>query len=208
VPPRAMFWAQMLGTVLASLMNLITANWLLSSRPGICHKATDPEFSCPQAGTFYSASVIWGVISPNKMFGPDSIYNSINYFFIIGFLLPIPFYYLKKAMPNTWLDNVHIPVLLAATAMMPPAQPYLYPNWLFIGLIFQFFVRRYRASWHLRFTYILSAGLDSGTAIFVLAQFFIFTIRGVEAPSNWWGVTVTCDLDGAPWIPADPLPNA
>ena len=129
IPPRAMFWAQLVGTFIAGVVNLLTANWLLTSQKDVC-TPKNKDFSCPFVNTFYSASVIWGVISPNKMFGPTSIYNPINYFFVVGFLLPIPFYYLKKKYPNTWLDNIHIPVLLAATGMMPPASAYHYTNWL------------------------------------------------------------------------------
>ncbi|KAG0284872.1 hypothetical protein BGZ97_008037, partial [Linnemannia gamsii] len=152
VPPKAMFWAQLVGTVIAGLVNLLTATWLLGQKDICTDESVD--FQCTYVRTFYSASVIWGVISPNRMFGPTSIYNAVNYFFVIGFLLPIPFYYLKKAFPNTFLDHVHIPVLLAATGMMPPASPYQYTNWLALGFAFQFFARRYRSEWHLRFTYI------------------------------------------------------
>ncbi|KAF9080114.1 hypothetical protein BGX23_002618, partial [Mortierella sp. AD031] len=70
VPPRAMFWAQLLGTVIAGLVNLLTANWLLRTQEGVCE--TNKIFSCPSAKTFFSASVIWGVVSPNLMFGPSS----------------------------------------------------------------------------------------------------------------------------------------
>ncbi|KAF9297372.1 hypothetical protein BGZ91_010121, partial [Linnemannia elongata] len=82
VPPRAMFWAQLMGTTIAGLINLITANWLLNTQPDICTKKSK-EFKCHFANTFYSASVIWGVIAPNLMFGPTSIYNAINYLFLI-----------------------------------------------------------------------------------------------------------------------------
>ncbi|KAK3832929.1 MAG: OPT family small oligopeptide transporter [Linnemannia elongata] len=197
VPPRAMFWAQLLGTFIAGLINLVTANWLLNSQPKICNGSK--EFACPHANTFYSASVIWGVIAPNLMFGPTSIYNAINFFFLIGFILPIPFYFLKKAFPNSWLDFVHIPVMLAATGMMPPAQAYHYTNWLALGFAFQFFARRYHSEWHLRFTYVMSAAFDSGVAFFGLLSFFIFGIREVTMP-NWWGNPVAdiCRLDSYP----------
>ncbi|KAG0283860.1 hypothetical protein BGZ96_011767 [Linnemannia gamsii] len=198
VPPRAMFWAQLLGTVIAGLVNLLTATWLLNSQKDVC---TDEsvQFQCTYVRTFYSASVIWGVISPNLMFGPTSIYNAVNYFFIIGFFLPIPFYFLKKAFPNTFLDYVHIPVLLAATGMMPPAKPFQYTNWLALGFAFQFFARRYRSEWHLRFTYVMSAAFDSGVAFFGLLSFFIFDIRDVGMP-HWAGNPELpyCKLDGYP----------
>ncbi|KAG0327189.1 hypothetical protein BG004_002816 [Podila humilis] len=200
VPPRAMFWAQLMGTVIAGLTNLITANWLLTSQKDVCTKA-NKDFQCSQANTFYSASVIWGVIAPNRMFGPSSMYNSINYFFLIGFVLPIPFYYLKKIWPNSSIEFVHIPVLLAATGMMPPAQAYNYTNWLAVGFVFQFFARRYHPEWHLRYTYVLSAAFDSGTAFMVLLAFFIFTLRGKEMVP-WWGTrSDLCPLEGEPYYP-------
>ncbi|KAG0048797.1 hypothetical protein BGZ83_006304 [Gryganskiella cystojenkinii] len=201
IPPRAMFWAQCVGTVIAGLVNLVTADWLLRTQDGICTKA-NKDFNCPSAATFYSASVIWGVISPNRMFGASSMYNAINYFFIIGLVLPIPFYYLKKVFPGTFWEYVHLPVLLAATAMMPPAQPFMYPNWIALGFVFQFFARRYRPDWHLRFTYVLSAALDSGTAFMVLLSFFIFGIRGKDMV-EWWGTRGDlCPQDGMPYYPA------
>ncbi|OAQ25444.1 oligopeptide transporter [Linnemannia elongata AG-77] len=197
VPPRAMFWAQLLGTVIAGTINLVTANWLLNSQKDICTK--NEVFGCPNANTFYSASVIWGVIAPNLMFGPTSMYNAINYFFLIGLVLPIPFYFLKKAYPNTWLDYVHVPVMLSATGMMPPAYPFHYANWLTLGFAFQFFARRYRSEWHLRFTYVMSAAFDSGVAFMGLLSFFIFSLNNIEMP-HWWGnpARPICRLDKYP----------
>ncbi|KAI1315018.1 hypothetical protein EDD11_001403 [Mortierella claussenii] len=207
IPPRAMFWAQLVGTVIAGLVNLLTANWLLSSQKDVCTPA-NTLFSCPSATTFYSASVIWGVISPNRMFGPSSMYNAINYFFLIGFFLPIPFYYLKKVFPNSLLEYVHIPVLLAATGMMPPAQAYHYTNWLALGFAFQFFARRYHPEWHLRFTYVLSAAFDSGVAFMVLLSFFIFTIRDAAMP-DWWGTRGDlCPLEKMPYYAPIEAPTA
>ncbi|KAF9969596.1 hypothetical protein BGZ73_007993 [Actinomortierella ambigua] len=184
IPPRAMFWAQLMGTLIAGIMNLGTATWLLNSQAGVCED--NETFGCPSANVFYSASVIWGVIGPDRMFGPQSMYNAINYFFLIGLALPIPFYYIKKVWPNSVFEFIHIPVLLAATGMMPPAQAYNYTNWLAVGFIFQFFMRRYRPEWHMRFTYVLAAALDSGTAFMVLISFFVFGIRNVTMP-EWWG---------------------
>ncbi|KAF9139351.1 hypothetical protein BG015_002058 [Linnemannia schmuckeri] len=198
VPPKAMFISQLMGTVIAGTVNLFTAHWLLNSQPGICTPA-NKDFRCHFANTFFSASVIWGVIAPDLMFGPTSIYNAINYFFIIGFLLPIPFYYLKRAFPNTWVENIHIPIVLAATGMMPPAMPYHYTNWLALGFCFQFFARRYYPEWHLRYTYVMSAAFDSGVAFFGLLSFFAFTMHDKYFPT-WWGnpAKEMCPLDAYP----------
>ncbi|KAF9994861.1 hypothetical protein BGZ79_000358 [Entomortierella chlamydospora] len=201
VPPRAMFWSQLLGTAIAGVINLVTANWLMNSQPDICDPNSD-TFSCPNSQVFYSASVIWGVIAPNRMFGPSSIYNAINYFFLIGLFLPIPFYFLKKKFPNTWMDYIHIPVVLASTGMMPPARPYHYFNWLIVGFIFQYYARRYHPSWHLRFTYVLSAACDTGVAFCAIAVFAIFTSREADMVP-WWGTKNLCPLQNDPLTPLE-----
>ncbi|KAI8604603.1 OPT family small oligopeptide transporter [Dissophora ornata] len=196
IPPKAMFMTQLIGTVIAGFVNLITANWLLSTRPGICTPEGYP-WTCPGANVFFSASVIWGVIAPERMFGPSSIYHPLMYFFIFGFLLPIPFYFFSRRYSGTVVDRIHTPVLLTSTGMMPPARPYQYANWLVVGFIFQFWVRRYRNSWYNRFNYILSAALDSGVAVAALVIFFSLQMQGNDFP-NWWGTNMDhCPLDKA-----------
>ncbi|KAF9320893.1 hypothetical protein BG003_004451 [Podila horticola] len=208
VPPRAMFWAQLLGTVIAGFTNLITANWLLSTRKGICTDAGG-QFKCSNAQVFFSASVIWGAVAPERMFGVTSLYNPINYFFLIGFILPIPFYYIKKRYPNTILSNVHIPVIFGATGMMPPARPINYTNWLAFGFAFQYYARRYKPEWHFRYTYVLSAALDSGLAIMVFLSFLIFGIRD-KGMIAWWGTqdnNELCPLQNQPLFEVIKLPK-
>ncbi|KAF9343305.1 hypothetical protein BGX26_005941 [Mortierella sp. AD094] len=115
---------------------------------------------------------------------------------------------MKKYSGIAWLEYIHLPVMLSATGMMPPAQAYNYTNWLAMGFLFQFFARRYRPEWHLRFTYVLSSALDSGTAFCVLFSFFIFTNRNVAMP-DWWGTRGDlCPLDGKPWIAPEPAAPA
>jgi OPT family small oligopeptide transporter len=55
IPPKAMFITQFIGTALAGLMNLVTANWLMDTVENICTTGAYP-FTCPSARTFYSAS--------------------------------------------------------------------------------------------------------------------------------------------------------
>ncbi|GJJ70025.1 hypothetical protein EMPS_02374 [Entomortierella parvispora] len=196
IPPRIMFTVQLIGTVIAGFVNLVTANWLLSSRPNICTQEGFP-WTCPGANVFFSASVIWGVIAPERMFGTSSIYHPLMYFFIFGLFIPFPFYFISRRFPGTILDRIHTPVLLTATGMMPPAHPYQYANWLTVGFVFQYCVRRYRSEWYQRFNYVMSAALDSGVAISALVIFFTLQVHGIDFPS-WWGTNMNhCPLDKA-----------
>lgn len=204
IPPKAMFMTQLIGTCIAGVVNLITANWLLSTRPNICTQEGYP-WTCPGANVFFSASVIWGVIAPERMFGPRSIYHPLMYFFVFGLFIPIPFYLIAKRWPGTFLDKIHTPVLLTSTGMMPPARPYQYANWLVVGFVFQYCIKWYRAEWYNRFNYVLSAALDSGVALAALVVFFTLQMQGIDFPS-WWGTNMDlCPLDRANFYGQSPI---
>ncbi|KAF9134049.1 hypothetical protein BGW39_008268 [Mortierella sp. 14UC] len=188
IPPRIMFMAQLISTLIACTINLVTAIWLVETRPNICTKEGYP-FTCRSTRTFYSASIIWGAVAPARVFGTkdDAWYAPVQWGFVVGALLPIPFWYAAKKFPNVrWLKFVHWPVLLAATSNMPPALPYFYTNGLFVGFIFAFLLRRYRYNWWSRYNYLTSAALDTGVAIAGLIIFFALQSWDIEFPT-WWG---------------------
>ncbi|KAF9435350.1 hypothetical protein BGZ76_006458 [Entomortierella beljakovae] len=188
IPPRIMFMGQLLSTLIAGLVNLATATWLVDTRPNICTPQGYP-FTCRNTKTFYSASVIWGAIGPARVFGnkDGALYSKVLYGFLVGAILPVPFWLATKKWPHiTWLKYVHWPVLLAATSNMPPALPYFYANGLFVGFIFAFYLRRYHYDWWARYNYLTSAALDSGLAISGLLIFFCIQTWEGHFP-YWWG---------------------
>jgi OPT family oligopeptide transporter len=146
IPPRAMFLCQIIGTVIGGFVNLATARWLMETIPNICTAAAFP-FTCNSASTFYSASVIWGAVGPAKMFAGSSPYSAMLYFFLIGLVLPIPFYFLAKRYPNSWVRYIHIPLIFNATGMMPPAVPLNFSMWCAGGFVFMYWIRKYRHDW-------------------------------------------------------------
>ncbi|CAI5983460.1 unnamed protein product [Closterium sp. NIES-64] len=120
-------------------------------RNGLMCKINDENFpenspwTCPTANVFYSASIIWGLIGPERMFGPTAFYNNLNWWFLGGALAPIPFWAAHKMWPRqVWLTKVHIPVMLTGVGMMPPASPINYLGWLTMGFIFNKLIFTYR----------------------------------------------------------------
>ncbi|KAK3833808.1 MAG: OPT family small oligopeptide transporter [Linnemannia elongata] len=213
IPPRVMFMAQLISAIMSCIINLGTATWLVNTRPNVCTKEGFP-FTCRNTKTFYSASVIWGAIGPERVFGhkDKAIYSPVQWGFLAGVLLPLIFWYASKRFPTvSWLKSVHWPVLLAATSNMPPALPYMYSNGLFIGFIFAFLLRRYRYDWWSRYNYLTSAALDAGVAVAGLMIFFAIQSWNGAFPF-WWGnpddknpdanagALDHCALGGAPYI--------
>lgn len=195
IPPRSMFLVQFIGTIIAGSINLGVAWWLLDSIPNICHKNVLPlnsPWTCPTDRVFFDASVIWGLVGPRRIFGSEGVYGALNWFFLGGLLGPVVVWLLHKSYPKqSWIPLINLPVLLGATAAMPPATALNYSSWIIVGTIFNFFVFRYRKRWWQRYNYILSAALDAGVAFMAVVIYFAFGIE--DRNLHWWGSNPNVD---------------
>ncbi|KAH9606349.1 hypothetical protein KSS87_023339 [Heliosperma pusillum] len=201
IPPRSMFLVQFIGTILAGTINIAVAWWLLESIHNICDDSLLPPnspWTCPGDRVFFDASVIWGLVGPKRIFGNLGTYKAMNWFFVGGAVGPLLVWFAHKAFPkNSWIPLINIPVLLGATASMPPATTINYNAWIVVGTIFNLFVFRYRKQWWQRYNYILSAALDAGVAFMAVMLYFSL---GVEKKSLiWWGTNGEhCNLASCP----------
>uniref|UniRef100_A0A2N9I7F4 Oligopeptide transporter 7 n=1 Tax=Fagus sylvatica TaxID=28930 RepID=A0A2N9I7F4_FAGSY len=196
IPPRAMFMAQVVGTIVAAFVHLGTAWWLMDNIPNICDRALLPAgspWTCPGDHVFYDASVIWGLIGPRRIFGDLGYYSAINWFFLAGAIAPVLVWLAHKASPDKhWIRLITMPVLLGATINMPPATAVNYTSWILIGFASGFIAYRYYRDWWSRHNYVLSGALDAGLAFMGV---LLYLCLGMEHVSlNWWG----SDSDGCP----------
>ncbi|CAI8587040.1 unnamed protein product [Vicia faba] len=205
IPPRSMFAVQLVGTVVATTVNFATAWWLLTSIPNICNPALLPEgspWTCPGDDVFYNASIIWGVIGPQRMFTKDGIYPGMNWFFLIGLLAPVPVWFLARKYPNhKWIELIHLPLIFSGGASIPPARAVNYLSWGAVGILFNFYIYKKYKTWWARHTYILSAGMDAGIAFMGVLLFFALQNYDIFGPA-WWG------LDGTDHCPLATCPTA
>ncbi|KAJ0588836.1 putative oligopeptide transporter, OPT superfamily [Helianthus annuus] len=203
IPPRAMFMAQVVGTIISVIVYQVTAWMLMASIPNLCNTALlpkDSQWKCPMDHVFYDASVIWGLVGPQRIFGNLGVYSSINYFFLVGAILPFLVWIAHKCFPTkTWIRKIHLPVLLGATAMMPPASAVNYTSWLFLAFLSGYVVFKfYPEAWQ-RYNYILAGGLDAGTAFMS-----VFLFLGLQNPGyrlTGGGIAVKV----ARWLLVQPL---
>ncbi|KAI8541135.1 hypothetical protein RHMOL_Rhmol08G0038900 [Rhododendron molle] len=196
IPPRTMFMAQVVGTVVSALVHLGTAWWLMDTVPDICDRALLPPgspWTCPGDHVFYDASVIWGLIGPRRIFGDLGYYSTINWFFLVGAIAPLMVFLLHKAFPNQhWIRLITMPVLFGATINMPPATAVNYNSWIIIGFVSGFIVYRYYREWWGRHNYVLSGALDAGLAFMAVLLYLCLGMQHVDL--SWWG----SDPDGCP----------
>lgn len=196
IPPRTMFMAQIVGTLIASLVYLITAWWLMETIPDICATASSggTVWTCPGDHVFYDASVIWGLIGPRRIFGDLGTYAMVNWFFLLGAIAPIFVWLAHRAFPDQeWIRLINMPVLIGATGNMPPATAVNYSAWIMVGFLSGFVVYRYRPDWWQRHNYVLSGALDAGLAFMGVLLYLCLGLENIGL--NWWGN----ELDGCPY---------
>jgi len=201
VPPRLMFLAQVVAAFVSSIVVTSVQNWMFANIVDICRPDQPQNFVCPSTNVFATSSLVWGGIGPHRLFSPGAMYSPLLWFFFVGALLPIPFYYLARRFPLSYWRYINIPVFFAGIGAMPPASGINYSSWVLVGFIFQWFMRRYHFRWWMRYNYILSAGLDAGVAIGIIFIFFALQMPKGGVQLNWWGNVAwqnTADALGTP----------
>ncbi|KAI0257320.1 OPT-domain-containing protein [Lactifluus subvellereus] len=206
IPPRLMFSGQVIASIVSVITAILAQEWALDNIPDICTPHQKSRFTCPTITTFNNSSVIWGAIGPKRFFSPGALYYPLVWFFLIGALLPIPFYYLARRYPRSRWRYVNIPVVLAAPNMVPPANGMNFGSWILVGCFFQWFMRRFHFRWWMRYNYLLSTGLDAGVIVGLVVIFFTLQMPRGGINVNWWGNDVWKNTADAQMTPLKIVP--
>ncbi|RDB27278.1 Sexual differentiation process protein isp4 [Hypsizygus marmoreus] len=225
VPPRPMFWSQVLATIIAGTAQLGVQAWMFTNIDGMCSPDQRDGFICPSTEVFGTASIIVSVVSYLISAGRNQIYSGVSlalvssslkgrhitlvFFFLVGAVAPIVPWLLSKKYPNSLLKYIN-PVIFNGTGLIPPATALNYVPWAAVGFIFQYVIRRRHFSWWTKYNYVLSAALDSGVAVSILLIFFALQFPkngaiGATSLSTWWGNTIPFTGADANGIPIRPL---
>ncbi|CAK9145099.1 unnamed protein product [Ilex paraguariensis] len=197
---------KLVGTIVSSSIYFGTAWWLHSTVEHICDPSQLPDgspWTCPGDDGFYNASIIWGVVGPMRMFTKYGVYPEMNWFFLIGFLAPVPVWLLSRKFPEKkWIRLIHMPLILGSTMGMPPARSVNYLMWGVVGLFFNLYIYKKFKVWWARHTYVLSAALDAGIAFMAVVLYFTLQAKDIAGP-DWWDLTTEdhCPLARCPTAP-------
>lgn len=141
--------------------------------------------------------MIWGAIGPRRIYGDGGIYHPLEWGFLVGALLPIPFYLLTKRFPGSWVRYIHIPLLLNGVLYYCPYNiSYVWPAVL-VGFAFNHYIKQRYTRWWQKYAYVLTSSFSAGIAIAGVVIFFAVEYHPVAL--NWWGNTVSyagCDGRG------------
>lgn len=189
ISPRLLFLAQLVATIWGGVVQIAALYWAEKNIVNICSPDQGASFTCSPAQVFFNASVIWGVIGPQRQLSLGQLYNKTLYFFLVGGLLPLLTWLFIKKYPKSPIRHLHWPIFFNGTGLIPPATPYTYGAYCAVGYFFGFFIKRRYFGWWAKYNYTVSAGLDLGLAWATLLIFVITLSPSIQAP-NWWGTNV------------------
>jgi len=195
IPPRPMFWCQIVATLIAGTVQLGTQSWMFSHISDLCSSTQEDNFTCAFNQVFGTASVIWGLIGPNLFFSKGHVYFALTFFFVIGAACPIILWLITRRRRNTILNYLSFPLIFSALGQIPPAGAINFVPWTIFGFIFQYVIRRKHFAYWTKYNYVLSAALDAGTAVGLILVFFCLQYPldgsiGKQTVLKWWGNTV------------------
>lgn len=98
-------------------------------------------------------------------------------------------YVVARKFPRSFARYIVWPVVFGAAGMIPPATLYYLWQYVIVGLIFNYWIRRRYLGWWTQYNYALSGALDIGTAICIVLVGLALGLGNANFP-DWWGNTV------------------
>ncbi|ETW81029.1 oligopeptide transporter [Heterobasidion irregulare TC 32-1] len=197
LPPRAAFMAQITGTLLGSVLNFILMNSIIDNQREILLSVEGTNiWSGQQPQQYNSQAVAWGGLS-HQLFAAGKRYQWVAWAYVVGIIVPVPFWIVHRFAPKLRLDYLYTPVIC------------YYIGWLCVGInssILSYFSIAWFSQWYLRtrypkwfakYNYILGAALDGGTQVMVFI--LSFAVQGAAGTSHlfpqWWGANQNGNYD-------------
>ncbi|ORY26993.1 OPT oligopeptide transporter protein-domain-containing protein [Naematelia encephala] len=190
VPPIATFIAQFAGTILGAVLQYVLYKSIVDAHLEVL---LDPLGTRVWAG--------WNVQGTNSKavtfgaLGKELYLSGKPYWFIpaalgIGLVLPIPFWLMHRRFPKQrFWSYINVPIVTNYMGWLPYSVNGMWWPGAVIGFISQYWARKYRPRWFIKYNYLLSAALDGGTQIiYFILNFAVFGASGntVDFP-YWWG---------------------
>lgn len=206
IPKRTIFAAQFTACIIGALVQVGVLLGMLNGLDGICSSDQSDNFTCPQGTTNYAASVIWGLVGPQRLISAGKIYSGFLHLFWIGGVVVLLTWLLQKKFPeNRFLNSINWVVFFGAMGNYPPATGINYTSAFVVGFLFNHIIKKRYGDWWLKYNFVLSSALDVGTALSGIVIFFCLSLTG--ASLNWWGNDVYNKTADGKEIPYKSLPS-
>lgn len=183
IPPRAMFRCQILSVFVNSFIGLAVMNFEISHIKNYCMPHQAQKFTCPLSSVYYSASVIWGVLGPKKVF--NGLYPLLKWCFLIGAVAAIVCAVIKLYGPKKYLNTFQPTLIIGGMLIYAPYNLSYYTGGLYLSWASMYYVKKHYSAFWEKYNYLFSGAMSAGVAFSGIIIFF--AVQYHEKDVNWWG---------------------
>ncbi|KAF2673865.1 OPT superfamily oligopeptide transporter [Microthyrium microscopicum] len=186
--PRCTFTMQMVGTIVGSIFSYIIMDSITTNQREILLSIEGTNiWSGQTVQTYNSQAIAWGGLA-SRMFSVGGRYQWVTLAFLIGFIAPVPLYIAHKFYPKLRLNYWNTSIISYYMGFLCVGINSSLTAFFAVGFFCQFWLRKYRSNWFIKYNYLLSAAMDGGTQVLVfILTFAVFGGAGkaVDFPKYW-----------------------
>jgi len=136
---------------------------------------------------FNTLAIAWSIAS--DMFSVGARYQWVTLSFLLGFAVPLPFYFLHRFTGWRAFSYINLSIILWFMGNLFVGVNSSILSFFIIATFSQFWLRKYRPQLFVKYNYLVSAALDGGTQVLVFV--FTFAVFGGSGTAvsfpNWAG---------------------
>ena len=189
IPPRAVFLAQVFGSVIGIPINYGVVRWVLSTKRAYLTGAEqDPshQWTAQSLTSNLTMGVQYVLIGPLRLFR-DGLYRPVPHGFLAGAAAPVVLFLLHRRFPRAKLQLCNTTIFFSALAHFYGNITAGYTSAFLGGFVVMCWAYRRRYGLWARWNYILAAAFDAGFNFNMLLIFLFFGSAKVTPMPHWWG---------------------
>ncbi|KIW33917.1 OPT family small oligopeptide transporter [Cladophialophora immunda] len=187
LPPRITFVVQVVGCLLGALFNWVMMNDVVENqRPILLAIQGSNIWSGQNIQIFNTLAISWSIA--DKMYSIGAKYQWVTIAFLLGFLVPLPFWLAHRYFrPWKVFSYLNTSIILWYVGNLFTGINSSFTSFYLVGFISQFYLRKYKPQFFVKYNYLLSAALDGGTQVMVfIFTFAVFGGSGKAHPFPTW----------------------
>ncbi|KAF8843877.1 oligopeptide transporter [Paxillus ammoniavirescens] len=189
IPPRAMFLTQVWGTVLGAAINYVVMVSVVDAQRDILILPQGTNvWSGQYVQSLNSAAVTWSLAK--ELYGPGGQYFIVPMGLFIGMGAAFIQWLISKRWPYIGpvrVDKVMLPIIYMYSAMLSAGLNSITTSCIIVGVVSQFWLRKYHPGWFRKYNYILGGALDGGAQVMIfILSFAVFGASGKSRPFPSW----------------------
>ncbi|KAF2489538.1 putative OPT oligopeptide transporter [Lophium mytilinum] len=189
IPPRDLFFSQILGTLIGVPINYGIIKWVLSAKGEyLLGNKKDPlnQWTGQSLSSYNTLAVQYVLVGPKRLFA-QHIYHPLPWAFLFGAGAPFVIFALHRLFPRAKFQLWNVTIFASGVSVFYGNLSTGYTSRLIVAWFsMRYFYRKRFETWR-RYNFQIAAACDAAFNISMLMIFVFFSSGKVVSMPNWWG---------------------